>query len=90
MTCKRIATKSTPLILEIPKGHTTYDMGMILRAFCRSSGLTFLLTVENKFKSSWTAGASNPLPTISKIFKIIENDEFLKPYDQYRFVTFVL
>ncbi|RXW13129.1 hypothetical protein EST38_g12724 [Candolleomyces aberdarensis] len=40
--------------------------------------------VENKFKNSWTAGASNPLPTISKIFKIIENDDFLKPYDQYR------
>ncbi|KAJ2935866.1 hypothetical protein H1R20_g1227, partial [Candolleomyces eurysporus] len=66
-TCKRIATKSTPLILEIPKDHTTYDM------------------VENKFKSSWSAGASNPLPKIKKIFKIIENNEFLLPYDQYRF-----
>ncbi|KAJ2913103.1 hypothetical protein MD484_g7312, partial [Candolleomyces efflorescens] len=67
-TCKRIAMESTPLILEIPKEHTTYEM------------------VENKFKSNWTAGASNPLPTISKIFKIIENNEFLKPYDQYRFL----
>ncbi|RXW12756.1 hypothetical protein EST38_g13101 [Candolleomyces aberdarensis] len=62
--CKGIATKSTPLILEIAKGHTSYDM------------------VENKFKSGWKGGS--PPPTIAKIFKIIENEEFLKPYDAYR------
>ncbi|KAJ2924068.1 hypothetical protein H1R20_g13020, partial [Candolleomyces eurysporus] len=45
--------------------------------------------VEDKFKSSWSAGATNPLPKISKIFKIIENNEFLMPYDQYKFVISV-
>ncbi|KAJ2935865.1 hypothetical protein H1R20_g1225, partial [Candolleomyces eurysporus] len=62
-TCKNIATKSTPLILEIPKGHVTYDM------------------VENKFKGGWKVGTP---PAITKIFKVIENDTFLKPYDAYR------
>ncbi|KAJ2924076.1 hypothetical protein H1R20_g13018, partial [Candolleomyces eurysporus] len=62
-TCKNIATKSTPLILEIPKGHVTYDM------------------VENKFKGGWKVGTP---PAITKIFKVIENDAFLKPYDAYR------
>ncbi|RXW12753.1 hypothetical protein EST38_g13098 [Candolleomyces aberdarensis] len=66
-TCKSIATKSTPLILEIPKGHMTYDM------------------VETKFKKGWSAPATRgPQPTISKIYKIIENDEFLRPYELYR------
>ncbi|RXW12754.1 hypothetical protein EST38_g13099 [Candolleomyces aberdarensis] len=63
-TCKGIATKSTPLILEIAKGHTSYDM------------------VENKFKSGWKGSSTQP--TIAKIFKIIESEEFLKPYDAYR------
>ncbi|KAJ2921126.1 hypothetical protein H1R20_g15967, partial [Candolleomyces eurysporus] len=62
-TCKGIATKLTPLILEIPKGHITYDM------------------VENKFKGGWKVGTP---PAITKIFKVIENDAFLKPYDAYR------
>lgn len=26
-TCREIAVKQTPLILEVPKGHVTYDMG---------------------------------------------------------------
>ncbi|KAJ2935867.1 hypothetical protein H1R20_g1226, partial [Candolleomyces eurysporus] len=64
-TCKSIATKSTPLILEIPKGHMTYDM------------------VETKFKKSWSARGTQP--TISKIYKIIENDEFLRPYELYSY-----
>ncbi|KAJ2913101.1 hypothetical protein MD484_g7311, partial [Candolleomyces efflorescens] len=62
-TCKGIALKSTPLILEIPKSHASYDM------------------VENKFKSGWKSGSA---PSITKIFKIIENEEFLNPYDAYR------
>lgn len=28
--CKRVAMKSTPMILEAPKGHKTYEMGRSL------------------------------------------------------------
>ncbi|KAF9473762.1 hypothetical protein BDN70DRAFT_915550 [Pholiota conissans] len=64
-TCKMIATKTTPLILEIPAGHETYEF------------------VENKFKNSWKT-SSNKLPIIKRIFKIIEGNEFLQPYDRYK------
>ncbi|KAF5326082.1 hypothetical protein D9611_000900 [Ephemerocybe angulata] len=64
-TCKRISTKSTPLILEAPEGHKTYEM------------------VEKKFQSGWK-DTTRPMPKIKKVFKIIENEEFLRPYDAYR------
>ncbi|TEB30473.1 ADP-ribosylation [Coprinellus micaceus] len=64
-TCHRIAMKATPMILEAPKGHKTYEMA------------------EKKFQDAWN-NVTGPLPTIKKIFKIIENDEFLKPYAIYR------
>ncbi|KAJ3519422.1 hypothetical protein NMY22_g13214 [Coprinellus aureogranulatus] len=64
-TCKRIAMKSTPLILEAPKGHKTYEMA------------------EQKFQKAWN-NVTGPMPPIKKIYKIIENDEFLKPYAIYK------
>ncbi|KAF6741308.1 hypothetical protein DFP72DRAFT_1117223, partial [Ephemerocybe angulata] len=64
-TCKRISTKSTPLILEAPEGHKTYEM------------------VEKKFQSGWK-DTTRPTPKIKKVFKIVENEEFLRPYDAYR------
>ncbi|TEB30508.1 hypothetical protein FA13DRAFT_1814687 [Coprinellus micaceus] len=63
-TCKRIAMKSTPMILEAPKGHKTYEMA------------------EEKFKKAWKGGAA--VPVIKKIYKIIESEEFLKPYAAYK------
>ncbi|KAJ3511935.1 hypothetical protein NMY22_g15489 [Coprinellus aureogranulatus] len=59
-TCKSIATKSTPLVLEAPKGHKTYEM------------------VEKRFQSAWH-NVTVQLPKIKRIFKIIENEEFLRP-----------
>jgi hypothetical protein len=64
-TCKRIATKTTPLILEAPKGHKTYDM------------------VEKRLQTAWH-NVTVKLPTIKRIFKIIEDDEFLRPYADYK------
>ncbi|KAJ3540654.1 hypothetical protein NMY22_g4206 [Coprinellus aureogranulatus] len=64
-TCKSIAIKSTPSILEAPKGHKTYEM------------------VEKKFQSAWH-NVTVQLPTIKKIFKIIEDEAFLRPYADYK------
>ncbi|TEB30486.1 hypothetical protein FA13DRAFT_1792468 [Coprinellus micaceus] len=64
-TCKRIATKTTPLILEAPKGHKTYEM------------------VEKRFQTAWH-NVTVQLPAIKRIFKIIEDDEFLRPYAEYK------
>ena len=43
---------------------------------------------EKKFQGAWN-NVTGPLPTIKKIFKIIENDEFLKPYAIYRFAPLI-
>ncbi|EAU87624.2 hypothetical protein CC1G_09721 [Coprinopsis cinerea okayama7 len=66
MACKKLSTKQTPLLLEAPKGHATYEM------------------VEKNFLSSWKAGASSVRPTVKRVYKIIENADFLKPYDAYK------
>ncbi|TFK20442.1 ADP-ribosylation [Coprinopsis marcescibilis] len=39
--------------------------------------------VEKKFKKAWQAG-STPCPGVKRVFKIIENDDFLRPYNAYR------
>lgn len=39
--------------------------------------------VEKKFKAGWKAGSS-VCPEIKKVFKIIENNDFLRPYNNYR------
>ena len=41
--------------------------------------------VEEKFKSAWK-DKSSPIPAIRRVFKIIENEDFQKPYERYRFV----
>ncbi|KAF5326030.1 hypothetical protein D9611_000898 [Ephemerocybe angulata] len=64
-TCNRIAMKSSPLIVEAPKGHKTFDM------------------VEEKFQNGWKA-SSTPMPVIKRVFKIIESEELLRPYNDYR------
>jgi len=58
-----IASKWTPLILEIRPGHLTYNQ------------------VEQMFKSAWKG--SN-VPSIKKVYKIIENKSFLLPFDRYK------
>ena len=78
--------KSTPLLLEAPKGHETYEMGM---SYSSISGRRILgdidihIAVEKKFQKAWH-NVTGPLPTIKKVFKVIENDEFLKPYAIYK------
>ncbi|KAH6904530.1 hypothetical protein BKA70DRAFT_1297048 [Coprinopsis sp. MPI-PUGE-AT-0042] len=63
--CRSLSTKKTPLLLEAPRGHETFNM------------------VETKFKTAWRS-TSSVCPEIKKVFKIIENNEFLKPYNAYR------
>jgi len=62
-TCRENARKLAPLILEVPRGHTTFDM------------------VENKFKKSWKAGQN--CPAVKKVYKVVEDYNFLVPYDKY-------
>ena len=38
--------------------------------------------MEERFKRAWRTGNC---PTIKKIYKVIENKSFLKPYDQYKY-----
>jgi hypothetical protein len=40
------------------------------------------LLAEEKFKKAWKGGAA--VPVIKKIYKIIESEEFLKPYAAYK------
>jgi hypothetical protein len=63
LSCKQLSAKRTPLLLEAPEGHATWDL------------------VQQKFDSAWKYGTK---PTIKKIYKIIENKNFLQPYDQYK------
>jgi len=37
--------------------------------------------VENKFKKSWQAGQN--CPAVKKVYKVVENHNFLVPYDKY-------
>ncbi|KAJ2921131.1 hypothetical protein H1R20_g15969, partial [Candolleomyces eurysporus] len=39
--------------------------------------------VERNFKTAWKAGSS-PIPAITRIYKVVENEEFHRPYDSYR------
>ncbi|KAH7890553.1 hypothetical protein F5I97DRAFT_1836401 [Phlebopus sp. FC_14] len=40
--------------------------------------------VENKFKSHWKSPQGGAPPQIKKVYKIVENANFLRPYDVYR------
>lgn len=84
-TCKQLSTKHTPLILEAPEGHATWDMGTpaFHIAFFDEHSL-FARTVQKKFDSAWKYGTK---PQIKKIYKIIESKNFLQPYDKYKFVA---
>lgn len=62
-TCRVLAERRTPLLLEAPMGHATYQM------------------VESKFKAAWKAGT--PCPEIKRVFKIVENEAFLRPYENH-------
>jgi hypothetical protein len=42
--------------------------------------------VEMHFKRAWK-GSSTSIPTIRRVFKIIEDEDFQRPYDLYRFVS---
>ena len=46
-----------------------------------------LPTVESKFKKAWKSGSS-VCPEVKRVFKIIENNEFLRPYNAYRYVAY--
>ena len=45
--------------------------------------LTSFFFAEEKFQKAWHQSAG-PVPPIKKIYKIIENDAFLKPYAAYK------
>ncbi|KAJ2935406.1 hypothetical protein H1R20_g1688, partial [Candolleomyces eurysporus] len=70
LTCKRVAMKLAPFILEVPRDHTIFDM------------------VERHFEGAWKMSRHSPssIPVITKVFKIIENEDFQRPYELYRFV----
>ncbi|RXW18410.1 hypothetical protein EST38_g7444 [Candolleomyces aberdarensis] len=72
LTCKRVAMRLAPFILEVPHDHTIFDK------------------VERHFKEAWKTSSHSPfsIPVITKIFKIIENEDFQRPYELYRFVKF--
>ncbi|KAJ3519419.1 hypothetical protein NMY22_g13213 [Coprinellus aureogranulatus] len=42
----------------------------------------YLHAVEDKFRSSWKAGGT--VPTIKRVFKVIESADLRRPYDAYR------
>jgi hypothetical protein len=44
--------------------------------------------VENKFMNSWKF-PNTRIPIIQRIYKIIENESFLQPYDKYKCVSFI-
>ena len=81
-SCKLISSKKTPLLLEAPEGHATWDMGLSNRVH-HGTLLISMLLVQKKLDSAWKYGTK---PTIKKIYKIIESKHFLQPYDRYKFV----
>lgn len=49
-----------------------------------------LFPVEKHFKRAWKGSTCAPsIPAIKRVFKIIEDEDFQRPYDLYRFVCFV-
>ena len=64
-TCKSLATENTPLVLEAPEGHVTFDMGM-RTLFCskfacllKSSGQAFQSFLEEWHSSSGQKGVQD-------------------------------
>lgn len=53
--------------------------------FCYIPDLLINFKVLNKFKAAWKF-PTTPLPTIKRVFKIIESANFLLPYDNYKYV----
>jgi hypothetical protein len=46
-----------------------------------------LSPVEKHFRRAWKGSTCAPsIPTIKRVFKIIEDEDFQRPYDLYRFV----
>lgn len=86
-SCKTIAAKSSPLVLEAPKWHSVFAKGGFrhfeLCAPHKAKDINVLpFLVEEHFKSSWKA-STKPVPVVKKIFQIIESDALLTPYDAY-------
>jgi hypothetical protein len=77
-----------PRILEVQKGHMTYEMGTYFSSvFSIPEHLKGALLVEKEFTSSWRYRHSMKMPIIQRIYKIIENQLFLQPYNKYKCVT---
>ena len=83
--CKNIASKWTPLILEVRPGHFTYNKGNSNDIYIWRNvwPLFWFLKVEQKFKRAWKGSG---VPSIKKVYKIFENKSFLPQFDSYRFV----
>jgi hypothetical protein len=77
-----------PRILEVQKDHMTYEMGTYFSSvFSIPKHLKGALLVEKEFTSSWRYRHSMKIPIIQRIYKIIENQLFLQPYNKYKCAT---
>ena len=82
--------KLAPFILEVPRDHKIFEMG----AHTQYSFDEILADepwpskhslVEMHFQRAWKTSPT-PMPDITRVFKIIEDEDFQSPYDLYRFV----
>jgi hypothetical protein len=84
--CKEDAMRKTPLLLEVPKGHVTFEMGESSHAFHVVLTKRNADIVEGKFKASWNCPQKRPCPRLKKVFKILETPKLRAEYHAYKYV----
>jgi hypothetical protein len=69
-------------IIQVPEDHESYKSGTPM---CVSfvEDCTHRTAVESQFKQSWRHNTI--CPEVRAIFKIINNEESLKKYEEYRY-----
>jgi hypothetical protein len=82
--CRNMAAKDSPLLLEVPRDHATFEMGTISSTLCDDCSYA-MDVVETKFKGAWKM--SRACPQVKKVYKVVESAAFLSPYDTYRCVS---
>lgn len=88
--CKKRAAEQAPALLEVPRGHEVFDMGMpFLRNNCahsHGSSVLHVRTVEDKYLESWKDPKTSPAE-IKRLFKVVGSDSTSRPYTAYRYAN---
>lgn len=86
INCRDEAKRLSPILLEIPHGHTTFTMGKTFGVLVAGYILTVIHAVQLKFQQSWKPANRTTCPRVKYIYRIVESSNSVASYHNYLFV----